>query len=437
MKGIIIAGTRSGVGKTVATLVVLRALENLGEEPQPAKIGPDFIDPSHHRYLTGKPSRTLDLWLEGREGLVSNYHRGEGSICVAEGVMGLYDGNQSSTAKVAEVLDIPIVLVVDGSAGMDSVAATALGFRDYAEYRGLDIEIAGIISQKTRRGTHEQGIMEGLPDELVYFGSIPPLKDLEIPERHLGLFMGEQSTISEDKLDRAGSGVDVELLMETAREPSEPEMKGSPGPVNRKSVRVGMAYDPAFNFVYPRTRERLEATELVTFSPLEEDRLPDVDGIYLPGGYPELHPERLAKSRTIDDIAARAKDGVPVFGECGGMMVMSQALRSKEGEDYEMAGILPAEVEMVEDLQGLGYVELKGEADSPICSAGGRLRGHEFHYSRIKVQSGADYAFQVEKGEGMDDRHEGLVRYNSLGTYTHFHPESGAFDSLISWIEQL
>lgn len=437
MKGIIIAGTRSGVGKTVATLVVLRALENLGEEPQPAKIGPDFIDPTHHRALTGKPSRTIDLWLEGREGLVENYHRGEGSICVAEGVMGLYDGSQSSTAKVAEVLDIPIVLVVDGSAGMGSVAATALGFREYAEYRGLDIEIAGIISQKTRHGTHEQGIKEGLPDELVYFGSIPPVKDLEIPERHLGLFMGGQSTISEEELNRAGRGIDAELLVETAREPNEPERQISPDPVNRKNVKVGMAYDPAFNFVYPRTREGLETVELVTFSPLEEEPVPDVDGIYLPGGYPELYPERLSKSRTIEGIAARAKDGVPVFGECGGMMVMSQALITRDGEVYEMAGILPAEVEMVEDLQGLGYVELEGEIDSPICSAGEGLRGHEFHYSRIKVQPGADYAFQVMKGEGMTGTHEGLVRHNSLGTYTHFHPESGAFDSFLSWIEQL
>lgn len=437
MKGIIIAGTRSGSGKTVATMVALRALENLGEDPQPAKIGPDFIDPSHHRALTGKPSRTLDLWLEGKEGLVENYCRGEGSICVAEGVMGLYDGNRSSTAKIAEILDLPIVLVVDGSAGMESVAATALGFREYADYRELDIEIAGIISQRTRYGAHEKGIKEGLPDELIYFGSIPPLKDLEIAERHLGLFMGDQSTISEEKLDRAGQGIGAELLMETAREPNESEGQSPSNPIDRKSTRVGMAYDQAFNFVYPRTREKLTEAELVTFSPLEGDPVPDVDGIYLPGGYPELHPERLSKSKTIEEIAARANDGVPVFGECGGMMIMSQALITKEGQEYEMAGILPAEVEMVEELQGLGYVELEGEFDSPICPAGEGLRGHEFHYSRIKVQPGADYAFRVRKGEGMDGTHEGLVGHNSLGTYTHFHPESGAFDNFLSWIEQL
>ncbi len=436
MKGVIIAGTSSGVGKTVATLVVLRALENLGEDPQPAKIGPDYIDPSHHRALTGKPSRTLDLWLEGRRGVIENYHRGKGSICVAEGVMGLYDGSRSSTAKVAEILGLPIVLVVDGSAGMESVAATALGFKEYAEYRELDIEIAGIISQKTNPGSHEQGIRDGLPEELNFFGNIPPVMDLDIPERHLGLFMGGQSTVSEEELDRAGRGIDAELLLETAREPDKPERQSPSNQVDHKNLTIGMAYDPAFNFVYPRTREELKKAELVTFSPLDGDQVPDVDGIYLPGGYPELHPNQLSKSLTIEEIAAKAEDGVPIFGECGGMMVMCRSLVTKDGQEYEMTGILQAEVEMVEDLQGLGYVELEGETDSPICSTGNRLKGHEFHYSRIKVQSEADFAFRVKRGEGMGEGYEGLVGYNSIGTYAHFHPESGAFEGFLSWIEQ-
>lgn len=437
MKGVIIAGTSSGVGKTVATLVVLRALENLGEDLQPAKIGPDYIDPSHHRALTGKPSRTLDLWLEGRRGVIENYHRGEGSICVAEGVMGLYDGSKSSTAKVAEILDLPIVLVVDGSAGMESVAATALGFKEYAEYRELDIEIAGIISQKTHPGTHEQGIRDGLPDELNFFGNIPPVKNLEIPERHLGLFMGGQSSISEEELDRAGRGVDAELLLKTARVPDKSERKSPSNPVDQKNLTVGMAYDPAFNFVYPRTREELAKAELVTFSPLEGDQVPDVDGIYLPGGYPELYPDQLSKSSALEEIAVKAEEGIPVFGECGGMMVMCRSLVTEDGEEYEMTGILPAEVEMVEDLQGLGYVELEAEVDSPICLTENRLKGHEFHYSRIEVQPGAEYAFQVTRGEGMGEGYEGLVGYNSIGTYTHFHPESGAFEKFLSWIDGL
>jgi len=366
MKGIIIAGTNSGAGKTVATLVVLRALERFGEDPQPAKVGPDFIDPSHHRALTGKPSRTLDIWLEGKEGVLRNYHRGSGSICVAEGVMGLYDGGRTSTAKIAEILGLPVVLVVDGSAGMESVAATALGFREYADYQGLDLEMAGIISQKTRPGNHAREIKDGLPDKITYFGSIPPMEDLEIPERHLGLFMGNQNTLSEEDLDRAGRDVDAKLLVETAKEANRPEERLKANPVNRNKAKVGMAYDGAFNFIYPRTREKLEEVGLVTFSPLQGDPVPEVDGIYLPGGYPELYPERLSESRTLVELASRAKDGTPVFGECGGMMVMSRALIADNGESFKMAGILPAEVKMVTELQGLGYVELEGKTDSPI-----------------------------------------------------------------------
>ena len=431
MKGLIIAGTASGTGKTVATLVVLRALENIGEDPQPAKVGPDFIDPSHHRALTGKPSRTLDIWLEGKDGMIENYHRGQGSICIAEGVMGLYDGDRTSTAKVAEVLGLPVVLVVDGSAGMESVAATALGFREYADHLGLDLKIAGVISQKTRPGRHEQGIKDGLPDDLTYFGRIPPMDDLEIPERHLGLFMGNQATVSKEKLDRAGRDIDVGSLVDAAREPKLKGGKRSVEAGTPDDVKIGIAYDGAFNFVYPGTREKLNEVELITFSPLEDDPLPDMDGVYLPGGYPELHAERLEESTTLKDLAERAKNGLPVFGECGGMMVMCEGMRAKDGELYEMAGILPARVKMVDELQALGYVELKGKDDSAVCRKGAKLRGHEFHYSGIEIGRNPEFAFDVSRGTGMDGSHEGLMRYNSLGTYTHFHGESGAFDRFI------
>jgi len=432
MKGLVIAGTSSGSGKTVATLVVLRALENIGEDPQLAKVGPDFIDPSHHRALTGKPSRTLDIWLEGKDGMIENYHRGQGSICIAEGVMGLYDGDRTSTAKVAEVLGLPVVLVVDGSAGMESVAATALGFREYADHLGLDLEIAGVISQKTRPGRHERGIKDGLPDDLTYFGRIPPMDDLEIPERHLGLFMGNQATISEEKLDRAGREIDVESIIDAAK---EPEARGGNSPVefgSRDDVKIGMAYDSAFNFVYPGTREKLDEAELRSFSPLNGDPLPDVDGVYLPGGYPELYPGRLSESPTLAELAEKSREGLPVFGECGGMMVMGEELKTGAGEVHEMTGILPVEVEMVDELQALGYVELEGKVDSAVCRRGARLRGHEFHYSGIEIGRNPEFAFDVSRGTGMDGSHEGLMRYNSLGTYTHFHGESGAFDRFIN-----
>jgi len=157
MKGFVLGGVSSGVGKTVATLSILQALEDAGHEVQPAKAGPDFIDPSHHEAIADRPSRTLDLWLEGEDGLRRNYRRGEGDICVVEGVMGLYDGDGSSTAMVAEALDVPVVLVVDAKAGMESVAATALDFARVRRDDRPDIEVAGVIAQRAHGGRHEQG----------------------------------------------------------------------------------------------------------------------------------------------------------------------------------------------------------------------------------------------------------------------------------------
>lgn len=181
MKGLVLGGTASGVGKTVATLATIRALEDAGHAVQPAKAGPDFIDPSHHERVTGRPSRTLDLWLQGEDGLRRNYARGEGDVCVVEGAMGLYDGDGSSTAAVAETLGLPVVLVVDASAGMESVAATALGFRAYADRIGRGIDVVGVIAQRAHGGRHADGIREALPDDLTYFGRIPPNDDLAVP----------------------------------------------------------------------------------------------------------------------------------------------------------------------------------------------------------------------------------------------------------------
>ncbi|MUW14555.1 AAA family ATPase, partial [Halorubrum sp. CBA1125] len=204
MKGVVLGGTRSGVGKTVATLAAIRALEAAGHAVQPAKAGPDFIDPSHHERVAGRPSRTLDRWLQDTDGLRRNYARGEGDVCVVEGVMGLYDGDGSSTAAVAEALDLPVVLVVDAKAGMESVAATALGFERYAARVGRDVDVVGVLAQRAHGGRHERGIRDALPDELAYLGRIPPSDDLSVPERHLGLHMGEEAPVPDDALDAVG-----------------------------------------------------------------------------------------------------------------------------------------------------------------------------------------------------------------------------------------
>ncbi len=429
MDGFVIGGTASGVGKTVATLAVVRALEREGHAVQPAKAGPDFIDPSHHEHVAGRPSRTLDPWLQGEDGLVRNYHRGAGDVCVVEGMMGLYDGSAASTATVAEALDLPVVLVVDAAAGMESVAATALGFREYAAHAGRDVDVVGIVAQRAHGGRHERGIREALPDGLTYFGRVPPRDDLAIPDRHLGLEMGEEAPLADDALDAAAEGLRADRLLDVAREPPAVERSADGAPTGK---RVAVARDAAFRFCYPATVERLrERGEVVAFSPVAGDGLPECDGVYLPGGYPELHAEALSKSPALRDLRRAATDGLPVYGECGGLMALAETLTTADGDTHGMAGVLPADVRMHDRYRALDHVELRASGDTLTAGGGDRLRGHEFHYSSADVGTAARFAFEVERGEGIDGDHDGLTEYRTVGTYCHVHPESGAFDSFV------
>ncbi|WP_338740827.1 cobyrinic acid a,c-diamide synthase [Haloplanus salilacus] len=429
MNGVVIGGTRSGVGKTVAALATIRALEAEGLTVQPAKAGPDFIDPSHHAAVAGRSSRTLDVWLEGVDGVRRNYHRGDADVCVVEGVMGLYDGDGSSTAAVAEALDLPVVLVVDAKAGMESVAATVLGFERYAAEAGRDIDVVGILAQRAHGGRHAEGIRDALPAGLEYFGRLPPRDDLEIPDRHLGLHMGDESPLDDDALDAAAETVRADRLRAVSREPPRPE---SVAPDPATDATVAVARDDAFRFVYPATLERLrERATVTTFAPTAGDDLPDCDGVYLPGGYPELHGEALASSPALSTLSDRAAEGLPVFGECGGLMALARSLTTTEGDTHAMAGVLPADVRMHDRYQALDHVELRARDDSLTAASGTSLRGHEFHYSSADVDADARFAFDVERGDGVDGDHDGLTVQRTLGTYCHVHPESGAFDAFL------
>jgi len=412
MNGVVIGGTQSGVGKTVATLAVIRALQEAGHDVQPAKAGPDFIDPSHHAQVAGSPSRTLDLWLEGEDGLRRNYARGDGDVCVVEGVMGLYDGDGSSTAMVA---------------------ATAYGFREYAAHAGVDVDVAGVLAQRAHGGRHAEGIRDALPDGLTYFGRIPPDSDLEIPDRHLGLEMGAETSLDPSALDAAAETIRTERLLDAARSPPEPDSKSStPAPTVDDRPTVAVARDAAFCFVYPATLERLrERAEVVTFSPVAGDDLPACDGVYLPGGYPELHGPALAGSPALAELSDRAADGLPVLGECGGLMALSESLTTTDGDTHAMAGVLPADVRMCDRYQALDHVELRADRDTLSAGAGETRRGHEFHYSSADVDSDARLVFEVLRGSGIADERDGLAEYRTLGTYCHLHPESGAFDTFL------
>jgi len=432
MKGVVLGGTQSGVGKTVATLSALRALSTAGYAVQPAKAGPDFIDPSHHRVVADRPSRTLDVWLQGEAGTERNYWRGTGDICLVEGMMGLYDGSVSSTAMVAETLDLPVVLVVDASAGMESVGATALGFRAYADRIGRDVDVAGVLVQQAHGGRHERGVRDALPDGMTYCGRVPPDDRLGVPERHLGLHMGEEAPIPDEALAAAAAEIRTERLVDIAREPPGTRASDTADPAGHT---VAVADDEAFCFRYPGTTERLrELGSVEPFSPVAGDPLPACDAVYLPGGYPELHAETLAASRTLDDLAARGQDGLPILGECGGYMALAESLATGE-RTVELTGLLPASVEMRDRYQALDHVALVGTEHAPGSLTGERVPGHEFHYSRASVGRDARYAFTVERGQGIDGDHDGVTEYATVGTYAHGHAESGLFDGWLDAVE--
>ncbi|MGQ4554687.1 cobyrinate a,c-diamide synthase [Halobellus sp. GM3] len=434
LPGVVLAGTASGVGKTVATLAVCRALERAGETPVAAKAGPDFIDPSHHAAAVGRPSRTLDPWLGGELGLRRAYARGagDGDVCVVEGMMGLYDGDVS-TAAVADALDLPVVLVVDATAGMESVAATALGFQQYAERAGHDVDVVGLLAARAHGGRHERGIRDAVQG-LRYVGRTPPLDGLEIPDRHLGLHFGDESPVADDALDSAARHIETETLLDIARRPgldTAPSLRAA----DETGVRVAVAADDAFRFVYPSTRDRLAARGAVEpFSPVAGDPVPDCDVVYLPGGYPERHAEALAASATLGELATLAAEGLPVLGECGGLMALGESLTTRDGTEHGMAGVLPVETRMTDSPVALDHVGVRAREDCLIAPAGETRRGHEFHYSSATAATDARYAFEMVRGAGVDGANDGLREYRTLGTYAHFHVGSGAFDYLLETV---
>ncbi|WP_058365148.1 cobyrinate a,c-diamide synthase [Haloparvum sedimenti] len=458
MNGFVLGGTASGVGKTVATLATLRALDAAGYDPAAAKAGPDFIDPSHHAAVAEAPSRTLDTWMQGVDGVRRNARSAAGDTLVVEGMMGLYDGSATSTAATAAALDVPVVLVVDAGAGMQSVGATALGFREYAARADLPedvreavddprVEVAGVIAQQAHGGRHEAGIRDALPEGIRYLGRVPPTEGLEIPDRHLGLHMGDESPIPADELAEAAEHLDAHALADVARPVAAPERSPPSGARTDATdgddrPTVAVAQDDAFRFCYPATRERLALlADVTTFAPTAGDDLPACDAVYLPGGYPELHAAEVAASPALATLAERAPEGLPVLGECGGLMALSETLTTVDGETHAMAGVLPGDVAMHDRYQALDHVALRARADGPTANAGETHRGHEFHYSShahegtdadLDPATDARFAFDVERGEGIDGARDGLTEYATVGTYAHRHAESGAFDRLVA-----
>lgn len=427
--GLLIAGTNSDCGKTTVTLGLMAALRARGLKVQPFKCGPDFIDPSLHREVCGHISPNLDLNMCEADYVVGLYggRAVKADISVVEGVMGLFDGGPASSAALAKVLALPVILVVDTRALAESVAALVKG---YAEL-DPDCRVAGVILNRVGSPRHEDILCRSIEEncQVKIAGAVPRDPDFTLPGRHLGLLMGEEGVLDQERIALLARTIEshcnLDCLLEEAG-PVEPEhgpaVSGrKPAALQGKTpVRIGVARDKAFCFYYEDNLDiiRREGGEIVYFSPLYDAVLPpELDAVYLGGGYPELYGEELAANRLmLSQIRQWSLKGGPLYAECGGFMYLTEGIDN--GEKFcSMAAVFPVKSRLGKRLSRLGYRQVTTTSSTIFGPPGFILRGHEFHYSDIEeMPPDIDRAYILPNGE-----REGYVIRNTLAGYYHLH----------------
>jgi cobyrinic acid a,c-diamide synthase len=443
VRGIIVAGTHSGAGKTTVALGLMAALGRRGLRVQGFKVGPDFIDPGLHAVVTGRPSRNLDGWLMGEAGVRACLAAcaPDAEVAIIEGVMGLFDGrggagDDGSTAQIARWTGLPVVLVVDAQGLAGSAAALVHGYERF----DARLEIGAVLFNRVGTERHQRWLAGavGRRCRARVLGGLTRDDRLALPERHLGLVTAEEGCLDADLVTRLASAVeaqmDLDALLALARPiafDQGPRDSGVGGEAPQRSgrdrrCRIAVARDRAFSFYYEENLDRLRdaGAELVMFSPLADATLPpDVQGLYLGGGYPELHAATLAENtRLRTQIRAFAEAGGPIYAECGGFMYLMREIVDREAKAFPMVSLFPCRAEMRRGRATLGYREVRLVAPCPLGAPGTMTRGHEFHYSMMTgMASAIATAYQVRDAAGETERPEGFLCRNVLGTYVHQH----------------
>jgi len=434
---IMIAGTHSGVGKTLVSLAVMAGFKKNGRRVGAYKVGPDYIDPGYHHWVTGRPSHNLDEWMMGRDAVRWLFAKTsqDCDIAVIEGVMGLFDGASStddagSSAGIAKLLNIPIILVVDASCMARSVAAIIKGYQELD--RGLNI--CGVILNRISSAYHLEILTEAIEfyNNIPVLGVLPPDQQFSVPERHLGLKTISENPEFQKVTERLAEleTIHLDKIYDIARSYSNEAQNHHDTPglnvgqkVDKK-IRIAYALDRAFQFYYQANLDFLQSAgvELVPFSPLEDDNLPEnIGGLYLGGGFPEVYAEILEQNQAMRKVIKQAiEDGLPTYAECGGLIYLAESVTTLEGKKYQMAGIIPGEIEMTARLVHFGYCDNELLSDCFLGNKGEVFRGHEFHYSLWKSE-GIACAHRVEKIKRKDIRNEGYVHNNLLASYVHCH----------------
>ena len=428
---IVIAATQSGGGKTTLVTGLLAALRTRGLTVQSFKVGPDYIDLGYHRLASGRTGHNLDTWLVPEARLTEIFARecAGADIAVIEGVMGLYDGGRrgiSSTAAIAKALDAPVLLVIDAKSVGASAAATALGFRVYDSR----LNLAGVLLNRLGSDTHEEMIREAMAGiDMPVYGVLRRDAALALPERHLGLTPVEENAAAETVRaigERVEAGLDLDSILKLARSAAPMRIAEVKRAEKAAPVRIAVARDEAFSFYYAASLAELEAhgAEIIAFSPLHDEALPEVDGVLIGGGFPEMFAAQLAENTSMRASLCRAaEEGMPIYAECGGYMYLMQSLVDFDGVEHAMAGIFPARARMTEKLQMVGYVEAEQTVDTVLGSAGLLLHGHEFHFSVEEAERVADMVrpFTFTKLRNGARYAAGCVYKNVLGSYLHLH----------------
>jgi len=432
MKALLVSGPNSGAGKTTVAAALMAALRRRGLTVQPFKCGPDFIDPGHHTLICKRSSHNIDTWMlpaEVNRRIFASACRGA-DFAVVEGMMGLFDGvrgssEEGSSAEIAKMFGLPVLLVVDASSSARSVAALVHGFRNFDP----GTRVVGVILNRVAGAAHAAMLTDALrqSDPQLWVGWLPHEKELHLGERYLGLHTSEEGSWTAGGLDLMASLLEQHCPIERLLEMCQitlPEYKEEQSPANRQTVRIGVARDRAFCFYYQAGLDELrrQGAELVEFSPLSSAHLPTgLDALYFGGGYPELYAEALSNQRTlISDVRQFANAGKPVYGECGGLIFLGRDLITQDQTKWPMAGLLPLSIQMTESLVHFGYAEVEF-LENGLAQKGTVLRGHSFHCSRINAAENVARTAIVRYSLSKQSEAEEFAAGHVFGSYVHLH----------------
>jgi cobyrinic acid a,c-diamide synthase len=436
---IVTAALRGGAGKTLLTVGLAAALSHGDRRVAVFKKGPDYIDAGWLGLAAGSPCHNLDTFLFSRDVVLGSFakHSSGATVAVVEGNRGLFDGvdarGTSSTAELAKLLHSPVLLIIDATKMTRTAAALALG----CKILDPDLTIGGIILNRVAGARHEHVLRTSIEDAtgIPVLGAVPKLEADRLPQRHLGLLPlqehPEAAALIREAARLVADAVDVPAVLEVANHSGLLDIPcAASGTSHREGagripVRIGIIRDSAFQFYYPENLESLAegGAELVFVNSLSDSELPELDGLYIGGGFPETHAAQLAGNRSFkDSLAAAVAAGLPVYAECGGLMYLSRDLVLDEAV-YPMAGVFPISTVMRRKPQGLGYIRVEVTENNPFYPRGTVVSGHEFHYSAVHGldEHGSRCAFTVTRGHGMDGRRDGIRSMNALGTYLHVH----------------